>query len=110
MLPSTEILDRAFATALRRLPAHPRVTELRYFVDLDPQGQEALVVYVILADEDATPIPPQEALLAIEETLSAAIAEVSDVWVYCRFRSSSEQRAEEARRGVQLVTRQVSAA
>lgn len=95
---------------MKSLPPSPRVNELRYLVDVDPEGQEALVVYVILADEDTTPLPTREALVPIENTIRAALTKAGDWWVYFRFRSAAEQQAEQMRKGVYALPRPVSAA
>jgi len=110
MSPTMPKIEEGLRNALHKLTGSPRVTALDYMINVDAQGEEYLLVYAILHDDDASPVPPREQLAGIEGIIRDELEKQMGLWVSVRFRSSAEQQHELDRRSVVAKPRRVSAA
>ena len=75
-------------TAHAELPAG--VVDLEYLVDVEPSGEECLVVYVTAED----PVPEPAEQRRVEALLREALSSVIGYSVYFRWRTDEEAEAE----------------
>lgn len=78
----------ALRSAHETLPNRDAIADLAYLRDVDPYGEEALLVYITVSDERALDAPRQR---AIEAALREALSSVFDYYVYFRWQTEAER-------------------
>lgn len=86
----------ALRSAHKTLPNRDAITDIAYLRDVDPYGEEALLVYITITDERALDALSQR---AIEAALREALSSVFDYYVYFRWQTE-EERAESLQEAV----------
>jgi hypothetical protein len=79
----------ALRDAHKTLPHRDAIMDLAYLFDTDPYGEDALLVYVTISDEQR--LDPSSKW-AIEAALREALATTLDHDVYFRWQTESERR------------------
>jgi isoleucyl-tRNA synthetase len=78
-----------------RLPAIPRVVDIKYAPYIDSEGADALRVWVILDNKTKPSQRRWKHLEPIEEVIREALRNVQgNLWPYFKYRTRSEFRAE----------------
>lgn len=78
----------ALRDAHETLPYRDAITDLAYLRDVDPYGEEALLVYITITDAQA--LAPSSKR-AIEATLREALSSAFDYDVYFRWQTEDER-------------------
>lgn len=70
------------------LPYRDAITDLAYLLDVDPYGEDALLVYITITDERAIDASSQR---VIEAALRKALSNAFDYGVYFRWQTEDER-------------------